>query len=143
MGTFRIKRVYEQPARSDGYRILVDRLWPRGVRKEAARLDEWRKDLAPSTELRERWHRDPAEHDLFVERYRHELDVDDADAVASALDLAAAHPVITLVYAAKDPMRNHARVLADHLNAALAEREAADASDASEAHGPRTARGAS
>jgi len=122
MGTFRIKRVYEQPEQSDGYRILVDRLWPRGVRKEAAALDEWRKDVAPSTELRTWWHRDPSETDLFAERYRHELDVDDADAVGSVLDLADAHPVITLVYAAKDPVVNHAHVLADYLNAALAER---------------------
>ena len=73
MTTWRIKRIYEEPADADGYRVLVDRLWPRGISKEAAHLDEWCKDVAPSTEARRDFGHDPARFGEFKARYRAEL----------------------------------------------------------------------
>src|SRR5437870_7538081 len=69
----RLKRAYEPPARSDGYRVLIDRLWPRGVSKEAAQLDEWARELAPSSELRRWFGHDPARFEEFRRRYLNEL----------------------------------------------------------------------
>src|SRR5690348_12232818 len=69
----RVRRVYEDPSPADGARVLVDRVWPRGLRKDAARLDEWAKDVAPSTELRTWYHHDPAKFDEFSRRYAAEL----------------------------------------------------------------------
>src|ERR1700747_604177 len=69
----RVRRVYEEPAAADGARVLVDRIWPRGLRKDAAALDEWAKDVAPSTELREWYGHDPAKFDEFRRRYLDEL----------------------------------------------------------------------
>ena len=75
MATIRIKRVYEAPTPNDGYRVLVDRLWPRGIRKEALKYDVWEKNLAPSTELRQWFHEDPeARWDAFAAMYRKELE---------------------------------------------------------------------
>ncbi|MEV4702357.1 DUF488 family protein [Actinoplanes sp. NPDC049316] len=112
--TTKIKRAHEEPSEDDGYRILVDRLWPRGISKDRARLDLWLKDIAPSTELRRWFHADEDRFDEFAARYRDELAGNPA--VDQLRDLAAAHPVITLVYAARAPHdRNHAAVLADHL----------------------------
>lgn len=71
--TIRIKRIYEEPSDEDGYRILVDRLWPRGIKKENAHIDEWAKDIAPSNELRKRYHADQ-DYDSFVRDYKEELD---------------------------------------------------------------------
>ena len=71
--TWRIKRIYEEPSPEDGYRVLVDRLWPRGISKEAAHLDEWCKDVAPSTEARREFGHDPARFEEFKTRYRAEL----------------------------------------------------------------------
>ena len=68
-----IKRIYDEPARGDGYRVLIDRLWPRGITKERAHLNEWAKDIAPSTELREWFSHDPARMSEFRTRYLHEL----------------------------------------------------------------------
>ena len=68
--TWRIKRIYEEPSPEDGYRVLVDRLWPRGISKEAAHLDEWCKDVAPSTEARREFGHDPARFEEFKTRYR-------------------------------------------------------------------------
>ena len=109
----RIKRAYEEASASDGCRVLVDRLWPRGVSKERAQLDEWLKDIAPSPSLRTWWKHDPERMDEFALRYRAELD-GNGEAVA-ALRALGAEGVTTLVYGAKDPHVNHARVLAEYL----------------------------
>lgn len=109
----RVKRVQEGPADDDGARWLVDRLWPRGISKERAALDDWLKDVAPSPELREWFGHDPERFTEFAERYRAELD-DSAAAQrlrARLRDVDAA----TLLYAAKDPEHNHAVVLLDWL----------------------------
>ena len=110
---FRIKRVYDEPAPDDGVRVLVDRLWPRGVTRQRAAADRWLKDAAPSPALRVEWHHDPARFEAFAERYRAELD--DAPVVAELLDLARGHGTVTLLFAARDPEVNHAAVLRDYL----------------------------
>ncbi len=113
----RLKRVYEPAEPADGYRILVDRLWPRGVTRERAAIDRWLKDAAPSPDLRTAWHHDPAHFDEFADRYRSELDTSPAlDEIAGILR---DHPVVTLVYAARDPVVNHAQVLRAYLEKAL------------------------
>lgn len=109
----RLKRVYEPPAPSDGVRILVDRLWPRGVSKEKASLDEWEKDIAPSTELRKWFGHDPARWAEFQRRYRAELQ-QHADILKHIRALAKTHTV-TLVYSAHDEEHNDAVVLKDVL----------------------------
>lgn len=111
---FVIKRVYEEPEPADGYRILVDRLWPRGVSHERAHLDTWDKDIAPSPELRTWYGHDPAKFTQFAERYRAELDAH-PDAVAALTHLGATHPRVTLLFAAHDPQTSHAAVLRDYL----------------------------
>jgi uncharacterized protein YeaO (DUF488 family) len=111
----RIKRIYDPPDRKDGARVLVDRLWPRGVRKEAAALTLWLKDIAPSDELRRWFGHDPARFAEFSRRYRAELAAN-SDAVDRLRDLLKAGPV-TLLYAARDTEHNEARVLAEYLNA--------------------------
>jgi uncharacterized protein YeaO (DUF488 family) len=108
-----IKRVYETPSDGDGYRLLVDRLWPRGVSKERARLDEWCKEVAPSTELRKWFGHAPERFELFSERYREELV--GREALLERLREIAASQRLTLVIGAKDPRYNHARVLRDLL----------------------------
>ncbi|GAB2551539.1 DUF488 domain-containing protein [Leucobacter ruminantium] len=117
----RIKRVYEPAAPGDGFRVLVDRLWPRGVSKEAAALDLWEKEAAPSTELRRAWHaevdsRSPAHFAGFAADYRAELS---GGAAGAALDelvrLAREHSPLTLLYGARDPETNHAVVLREAL----------------------------
>lgn len=118
-GIFRIKRVYEPAEPTDGYRVLVDRLWPRGVSKERADLGEWLRDVAPSTELRTWFHHDPSLMDEFTARYRAELDANPG-AVQALLDLAHEHPVVTLLYSAHDPKDNQAVVLRAYLEDALA-----------------------
>lgn len=109
-----IKRVYEPPAPSDGTRLLVDRLWPRGMRKEDAQVDHWMKDIAPSDALRKWFHHDPTHWDEFDRRYRAEL-ADKGDLLDEIRALAAKGPV-TLVYGAKDEANNQAVVLARLLN---------------------------
>lgn len=115
----RIKRVYDEASADDGYRVLVDRLWPRGVSKERAQLDAWLKDVAPSPALRTEWHHDPDRLEEFAGRYRAELDSNPQTvaAVTELRALAAEHPVTTLLYGAKDRHVNHARILADYLAA--------------------------
>ncbi|MDR2255971.1 MAG: DUF488 family protein [Arthrobacter sp.] len=121
MSEYLLKRAYDAPAPEDGARVLVDRLWPRGVKKEV--LDAvWLRDVAPSPELRRAWHAAGAESwEAFADQYHAELSAADAagtGAKAEALGrlraLAAAGPV-TLVFAAKDPQHNHAVVLRDYL----------------------------
>jgi len=109
----RIKRVYDAAEPADGFRVLVDRLWPRGLTREAAALDLWLKDVAPSTELRRWWDHDPARMDEFAKRYRAELD--GSPAGAELRDAIRSHDVVTLLYAARDPSVNHARILLDRL----------------------------
>lgn len=112
MPTIGLKRVYEKPARGDGVRILVDRLWPRGIKKEDLRIDAWAKALAPSTELRKWFAHDEAKWPEFRKRYRAELAAAGATKVIRDL-LASARraKTITLLYAAKDQEHNEAVVL--------------------------------
>jgi uncharacterized protein YeaO (DUF488 family) len=105
----RVKRVYETPSRKDGLRILVDRLWPRGLTKERAAVDLWMKDVAPSTELRKWFGHDPARWNQFQTRYRRELARNEA-ALAQLRQKADARTV-TLVYGARDEEHNEALVL--------------------------------
>lgn len=105
----RIKRIYDEPARSDGYRVLVDRIWPRGIRKRDAALDEWLRELAPSTGLRKWFNHDPKRWPEFHQRYRTELS-QHASAL-NALRHRAAHRRVTLLYGARDTRFNQAAVL--------------------------------
>ncbi|MDQ0574929.1 DUF488 domain-containing protein [Agromyces albus] len=106
---FTMKRVYEPPDASDGYRVLVDRLWPRGVRKERAELDEWVKDVAPSPGLRTEWHQNRERFDEFAERYREELDANPA--AEALLATGREQKRVTLLFGARDEQVNHAAVL--------------------------------
>lgn len=108
-----LKRAYEDPGRSDGQRILVDRIWPRGASKEALKLDEWMKDIAPSDELRDWFDHDPDKWEEFRTRYADELDEKD-DAV-SALRERLDESRVTLVYGAKDKKHNNAVALKAYL----------------------------
>lgn len=112
----KIKRIYDLPDAADGTRILVDRLWPRGVSKNRAHLDDWLKDIAPSPDLRV-WFDHREDHfAAFAEKYRMELDTgpEKQPAIAQVLKAAEGGPV-TLLYAAKSPTVNHAIVLRDYL----------------------------
>ncbi|MEA2582716.1 MAG: hypothetical protein QOF33_801 [Thermomicrobiales bacterium] len=113
----RLRRVYEPPAPDDGRRILVDRLWPRGLTKAAAHVDAWLKDAAPSTELRRWFGHDPIKWADFQRRYREELDTH-PEALAPILD-AARIGILTLVYAARDEQHNAAVVLKEVLDERL------------------------
>jgi uncharacterized protein YeaO (DUF488 family) len=109
----RVKRIYDPPGREDGARVLVDRLWPRGARKEAAKLTLWLKDIAPTAELRRWFGHDPARFAEFSRRYRAELAANN-DAVSRMDDLMKAG-LVTLLYSAHDAEHNQAIVLADYL----------------------------
>jgi len=106
---FRVKRVYDSPASRDGTRVLVDRLWPRGLRKQSARLDEWLKEIAPSDALRRWFGHEPSRWEDFKQRYFAELDAK-PDAWGDVLGRARNGPV-TLLYAARDPDHNNAVAL--------------------------------
>jgi uncharacterized protein YeaO (DUF488 family) len=108
----RIKRVYELPDSHDGQRILVDRLWPRGLSKEKAGIDLWLKDIAPSTELRKWFDHDPSRWEAFKERYLAELQ-DNSEQIR-LLKQALEKGVVTLVYAAKDEAHNQAVVIQEN-----------------------------
>lgn len=105
-----IKRAYEIAEKDDGYRVLVDRLWPRGISKERAHLDLWLKDIAPSTELRIWFGHDPKKWQEFEKRYKKELK-DKTELLQQLKDLEKKHKQVTLVYGAKDTERNEAIVL--------------------------------
>lgn len=110
----RIKRVYEAPAPDDGCRVLVDKLWPRGVRKEALQYDIWAKDIAPSAELRTWYHADPAARwQEFRRRYTEELR--GSQAVRDFVREIAGAETVTLLYASKNAAENHALILQEFL----------------------------
>lgn len=108
----RLKRAYAQPSSKDGIRVLVERLWPRGLRKNDAKLDAWMKDVAPSDELRRWFGHDPRRFGEFQKRYKHELRSGPARAMFDELARLAARRTVTLVYAAHDEAHNNAAVLA-------------------------------
>lgn len=111
----RVRRIYDEAAEADGRRVLVDRIWPRGVTKAGAGLDEWCKQVAPSTELRRWYGHDPAKFDEFTRRYELELaEPERAAAVRRLRDLAGNRP-LTLLTATRDPSISAAAVLADRL----------------------------
>ena len=107
-----LKRAYEEPARADGFRVLVDRLWPRGKKKADVRLNAWLKEIAPSTELRKWFDHDPTRWLEFCKRYKVELKAPEAKkAIAETVRAAQKYSAITLIYAAKDTEHNEAIVL--------------------------------
>ncbi|MFK3730237.1 DUF488 domain-containing protein [Streptomyces sp. NPDC088090] len=114
----RVRRVYEPPAPEDGVRVLVDRLWPRGLAKADARIDAWPKELTPSTELR-RWYHGPGEgdHEEFRRRYEAELAAPEAAAALDRLRALAKTATLTLLTATKHPETSHAAVLEEELTA--------------------------
>jgi uncharacterized protein YeaO (DUF488 family) len=112
-----VKRAYEPPARSDGYRVLVDRIWPRGVTKDDLQVDAWLKDVAPSTALRKWFGHDPKKWDEFRRRYARELE-SHAAALGQLVERAKAGR-ITLVFGAKDTEHNNAVALKEHLERRL------------------------
>ncbi|MDX1634178.1 MAG: DUF488 domain-containing protein [Marinobacter sp.] len=116
MTDIRLKRVYDDPARSDGLRVLVDRVWPRGLSKEKAGLDHWFKDLAPSTELRKWYGHDPDRWPEFRDRYRQELKDEDPEDLARLKECLEARDRVTLLFSAKETDRNNAVALAEFLN---------------------------
>lgn len=119
-----IKRAYEPPVRGDGVRILVDRLWPRGLRKDDAHFDQWSKDLAPSTSLRQFYGHRPDRFAEFAKRYRVELrKTEAAAAVSEVIDLARRRSV-TLLTASRDLSHSEAAVLAKHLQQIIQRRAA-------------------
>lgn len=108
----RIRRAYDPPAPDDGCRVLVDRLWPRGLKRETAGVDRWLRELAPSNELRTWFAHDPERWDEFRRRYAEELQSPAAAAALAELrSLIAVHPVVTLLYAARDTTCNNAEAL--------------------------------
>ena len=111
--TIKLKRVYEAPESSDGKRILVERLWPRGVSKSYAELDCWLKEIAPSTDLRKWYNHQLDRWEVFQEKYKAELK-QNPDAVSELYRICQHHPV-TFVYAARDEQHNSAVVLKDFL----------------------------
>ncbi|GGH22090.1 DUF488 domain-containing protein [Dyadobacter endophyticus] len=110
------KRIYEPAAATDGYRVLVDRLWPRGLTKEAARIDRWMKEVAPSNELRTWFHANMEQWDEFGARYREELK--GSDALNALRSLVVENQVVTLLFSAKTEDRNQALVLKELLEKA-------------------------
>lgn len=109
----KIRRIYESPDPKDGYRVLVDRLWPRGISKENARLDLWLKEIGPSNELRRWFNHDPAKYPEFKKRYFKELDSNPA--LAELEDAIKQHPRVTLLYSAHDEQHNQAAALKVYL----------------------------
>lgn len=113
--TIAIKRIYETPAKNDGLRVLVDRLWPRGIKKEAAAIDGWEKELAPTNALRKWFDHDPGKWTGFQKKYKEELKQNPA--LDEFLKTYAGARKITLLYAAKDEQHNQAVVLQEVLKA--------------------------
>ncbi|MFE0413382.1 DUF488 domain-containing protein [Streptomyces tendae] len=110
------RRIYESPTPQDGKRVLVDRLWPRGMSKERADLDEWLRDVAPSTDLRRWYHHDPERYDEFRRRYHAELEDPDHQAALERLRDLSADAKVTLLTATKDVDHSEAAALAQWLD---------------------------
>lgn len=113
MTEIRLKRVYEEPAKNDGARVLVDGIWPRGITKNGLEMDAWRKDVAPSSELRKWFGHDAKKWTEFKKRYLSELK--EKKHLAEELLQEQKHGTITLLYSAKDRSNNHALVLQEYL----------------------------
>jgi uncharacterized protein YeaO (DUF488 family) len=109
-----IKRVYEDKSEEDGYRVLVDRLWPRGLSKEKAGIDLWMKEIGPSDELRKWFNHDPVKWEEFKSKYNEELK-DKKDLLAELKNLESKHSKLTLLYGARDEQHNQAVVIAKEL----------------------------
>ena len=120
--TIAIKRVYDPPESADGFRVLVDRLWPRGLTKEKAALDLWSKDIAPSTELREEFNHRPEKFAEFKKHYGLELSKNPA---LAAFRQELKRPKVTLLFGARDATVNHAAVLTEYLRGAKKKKKAA------------------
>jgi uncharacterized protein YeaO (DUF488 family) len=114
-----IRRAYDPPTRNDGYRVLVDRLWPRGVARKALEIAEWNRDIAPSDELRRWYGHRPERWDEFRDRYRRELEAGAGLVALEALLERARKQRVTLVFGARDSERSQAAVLRDVLNERL------------------------
>lgn len=118
MTEIKLKRVYEDYDEKDGFRVLVDRLWPRGMKKEHLHYDLWAKDITPSTALREFFHENEDERwETFKEKYTEELE--QSPAVKAFIQKIKEYPVITFLYASKDTEHNHALVLKSFLDKKL------------------------
>jgi uncharacterized protein YeaO (DUF488 family) len=139
-GSVHLKRAYEAPGSSDGYRVLVDRLWPRGARRDAVAIDAWMKDVAPSDELRRWFGHEEARWEEFAARYRDELRRSPAAELVDELVAQAQRGPVTLVYGARDELHNQAVVLHDVIDRRL--RRAARPSRAARSSGASGARGA-
>ena len=110
----KIKRVYEPAAKEDGYRVLVDRLWPRGMKKETAKIDLWMKDIAPSDALRKSFHHEAMKWPDFEKKYRTELKKKE-DWLVQLQKLEKEHGKLTLLFGARDPEHNQAAIIAETL----------------------------
>lgn len=110
----RTKRVYEPAAKGDGYRVLVDRLWPRGMKKEAAKIDLWMKDVAPSDALRKSFHHEAMKWPIFEKKYQTELK-EKKGSLAELKKLEKQHGTLTLLFGARDPEHNQAVIIAEAL----------------------------
>ena len=112
----KIKRIYEPYSKDDGYRILIDRLWPRGIKKENSHIDQWQKEIAPSTELRKEFNHMVDKWEQFKLAYHTELKT--SSAVDELLEDIKKHKTVTLLFVAKDEEHNHALVLQDFIKKA-------------------------
>jgi len=118
MAQIKLKRVYEDYSDEDGYRVLVDRLWPRGMKKEHLHYDLWAKDITPSPDLRKWFHDDSQNRwESFAEMYRKELS--QSEAVKGFIDTIKDKDVVTLLYASKEPEHNHAIILKKYIERVL------------------------
>jgi uncharacterized protein YeaO (DUF488 family) len=114
MHEIKLKRVYEPIENSDGFRILIDRLWPRGINKEKGHIDIWLKEIAPSVALRKWFNHEPGKWKKFVEKYHEELE--QSETVNEIIKLIKKHKSVTLLYAARDTQHNNAIVLQEFLH---------------------------
>lgn len=120
----KIKRAYDKSESADGERILIDRLWPRGVSKERAHLDEWQKDLAPSTELRKWFGHDPKKWAEFKKRYAKELEAPEKKKLLEDIARRATNGTVTLIYGAKDTEHSDVKVLEELITKMMAKTKA-------------------
>lgn len=114
MPAVQIKRIYEPMEESDGFRILVDRLWPRGIKKEGSHIDIWLKEVGPSNELRKWFNHDPEKWEEFQKKYKAELK--ESEAMKELTSLVKKHKKTTLLYSAHDAIHNQAQVLQHYLS---------------------------